>query len=97
METGPLFQIFVDDLMNDPYFYAMNGPHLTDNLKKMMMMMVIFGTIFVHYGQMQRTEEPESQFKQTRETITVYPRIYEWPSSDGQPQKHDDDDGHLRN
>ena len=27
----------------------------------------------------------------------VYAVIYEWPPSDGQSQKDDDDDGHLRN
>ena len=32
----------------------MNNPYPTDNLKKMMMMMVIFETNFVHYGRTHR-------------------------------------------
>ena len=30
-------------------------------------------------------------------TPYFYAMIYEWPPSDGQSQKDDDDDGHLRN
>ena len=82
-------------------------PHLTDNLKKMMM--VIFEANFVHYGQTRSLNLSSSkQWKLLSVTIrsmdefmdapplTFMLRFMNGPHPDGQSQK-DDDDGHLGN